>query len=272
MDQLKSLLGVYDPNIDKLAQEFRSRVSQNVGALNDVIKNSNEVKNVVSKIPGVSEETKKQLNSALEKAKSFTGDAYKMTPDQIAAQKDKLQLLVRTAVNKAQEEAKKLKIQKTQEKKVALKEKKENEVFSPMRLARRMWDTGKFYLLIAIGIGLALWGGSMASNAAIDKPVSIRFFYFIYGTILFPLSFAFALYRSMTGVQGSYHAMLAPLIAEPVYSQTARYLLFPFIYMPSGVVLPLPVEPNPAPTYNSESAVMIQAVGNEAISQIGTQV
>lgn len=272
MDQLKSLLGVYDPNIDKLAAEFRSRTSSNFGALNDVIKQGDQVKGIIGKIPGVSEETKNQIQLALDSAKLLTGDPTHATPDQLASQKDKLALLMKTVINKAQQEGKKVKNMEEQKKVVEIKEKKANEVFSARRLLMRMWNTGKYYLFIFILLGLALWGGSMSSNAAINKPVAIRAYYFIYGSLLFPLSFAFAIYRSFTGQSGSYYAMLAPLVPRPVYSSIAQYLLFPFLFDPPGIVTPIPIEPAFVPQYNSETSVMIQADANEAISSIGTQV
>jgi hypothetical protein len=272
MEQIKSLLGGYNPASDQLAAEFRSRVASNLTAFTDTSKLGDQTKDILSKIPGVSDETKGKLDEVLSKAKGFSEDAMNKTPGEISAAKDKLDLAVKTLVQKAQDEAKSVKQQQEAAKVEAAKEAKENKVFSVSRLGKRMWDTSKWYLLVLGVVLIAVWGGSMASNAAIDKPWYLRLFYLVYGSVLFPISFIFAIWRKVTGKAGPNYAILAPLIPLPTSNAYLQYGLFPFTYLPPNVVMPLPVEPAADPIHVPESYVVRNNNNNNNNAELEQQV
>jgi hypothetical protein len=281
MDTLTSLLGnkmfasMYDPNADKLAADFRARAASSLGSLTDTVMKGNQTKDILNKIPGVSADTKASLDNLLAQAKSFTTGAAGSAPNTIAAKKDEVDAKIQEIVKKAQVEAKESKAVAVEKKKATIKEKVENQKFSVSRLAGRVWTKFKFYffyLLIAI---LALWGGSMSSNAMIEMPIYMRFYYFVYGTLLFPIAFIFALMRYTSGSAGAYHAILAPLIEGPITNPIMAGLLYPFTYTgASTLVSPLPVSDIAGATALPEAAIMAKAQQNalsagQAAAQVG---
>jgi hypothetical protein len=110
---------------------------------------------------------------------------------------------------------------------------------------------------------LALWGGSMSSNAMIDMPVYMRFYYFIYGTLLFPVAFIFAIMRYTNGHVGAYHAVLAPLVEGPILNPIMAGFLYPFTYTAATtLVTPLPVSDVVGATAVPEAAIVATAAQN----------
>ena len=273
MDTVTSLLGnkmfasMYDPNADKLAADYRARAASSLGSLTDTVTKGNQTQDILSKIPGVSADTKASLDSLLAEAKSFTTGAAGSTPNTIAAKKDEVDTKIQAIVKKAQTEAKDAKVAETKAKKAAVKEKVADQKFSITRLIGRIltkFKTYFFYLVIAI---LALWGGSMSSNAMIATPVYMRFYYFVYGTLLFPIAFIFALMRYTTGGGGAYHAILAPLIEGPVLNPVMAGFLYPFVYTgASTLVTPLRVSEVSHATALPEAAIMAKAQQNALAS------
>jgi hypothetical protein len=269
MDTVTSLLGnkmfasMYDPNADKLAADFRARAASSLGSLTDTVTKGNQTQDILSKIPGVSADTKASLNSLLAEAKGFAASAAGSTPNTIAAKKDEVDTKIQNIVKKAQTEAKEKKVAVAEEKTAAVKEKVANQKFSVIRLAGRIWTQFKMYFLYLIIAILALWGGSMSSNAMISTPVYMRFYYFVYGTLLFPIAFIFALMRYTAGSGGAYHAVLAPLIEGPVLNSVMAGLLYPFVYSgASTLVTPLPVSTVTGATALPEAAIMAKAQQN----------
>jgi hypothetical protein len=269
MDTVTSLLGnkmfasMYDPNADKLAADFRARAASSLGSLTDTVTKGNQTQDILSKIPGVSANTKASLDSLLAEAKGFAASAAGSTPNTIAAKKDEVDTKIQNIVKKAQTEAKEKKVAVAEEKTAAVKEKVANQKFSVTRLAGRIWTQFKMYFLYLIIAILALWGGSMSSNAMISTPVYMRFYYFVYGTLLFPIAFIFALMRYTAGSGGAYHAVLAPLIEGPVLNPVMAGLLYPFVYTgASTLVTPLPVSTVTGATALPEAAIMAKAQQN----------
>lgn len=269
MDTVTSLLGnkmfasMYDPNADKLAADFRARAASSLGSLTDTVTKGNQTQDILSKIPGVSADTKASLNSLLAEAKGFAASATGSTPNTIAAKKDEVDTKIQNIVKKAQTEAKEKKVAVAEEKTAAVKEKVANQKFSVIRLAGRIWTQFKMYFLYLIIAILALWGGSMSSNAMISTPVYMRFYYFVYGTLLFPIAFIFALMRYTAGSGGAYHAVLAPLVEGPVLNPVMAGLLYPFVYTgASTLVTPLPVSTVTGATALPEAAIMAKAQQN----------
>ena len=248
METVTSLVGnklfasMYDPNADKLAADFRARSASSLGSLTDTVAKGNQTQDILNKIPGVSPDTKASLDSVLAEAKTFSATAAGSTPNTIAAKKDDVDTKIQAIVKKAQTEAKDNKAAEAAAKTAAVKEKVENQTFSPTRLVGRVWGRFKIYLFYLVIAILALWGGSMSSNAMFELPVYMRFYYFIYGTLLFPIAFIFAIMRYTGGSGGAYHAILAPLIEGPVLNPIMAGLLYPFTYTAATtLVTPLPV-------------------------------
>jgi hypothetical protein len=275
MDTVTSLLGnkmfasMYDPNADKLAADFRARAASSLGSLTDTVTKGNQTQDILSKIPGVSANTKASLDSLLAEAKGFAASAAGSTPNTIAAKKDEVDTKIQNIVKKAQTEAKEKKVAVAEEKTAAVKEKVANQKFSVTRLAGRIWTQFKMYFLYLIIAILALWGGSMSSNAMISTPVYMRFYYFVYGTLLFPIAFIFALMRYTGGSGGAYHAVLAPLIEGPVLNPVMAGLLYPFVYTgASTLVTPLPVSTVTGATALPEAAIMAKAQQNALAASV----
>ena len=270
MDTVTSLLGnkmfasMYDPNADKLAADFRARAASSLGSLTDTVSKGNQTKDILNKIPGVSADTKASLDSLLAQAKSFTEGAAGSAPNTIAAKKDEVDAKIQEIVKKAQTEAKDSKVVAAEAKAAAVKEKVANQTFSLARLAGRIWNKFKMYFLYLLIAILALWGGSMSSNAMIEMPVYMRFYYFVYGTLLFPIAFVFALMRYTSGSSGgAYHAILAPLIEGPITNPIMAGLLYPFTYTgASTLVAPLPVSDVPGAMALPEAAIIAKAQQN----------
>jgi hypothetical protein len=277
METITSLLGnkmfasMYDPKADKLAADFRARAASSLGGLTSMVSKGDETKNILNKIPGVSADTKASLDNLLAQTKSFTSSAAGSTPNTIAAKKDEVDAKMKEIVKKAQTEAKDAKVKDAAAKKETLKEKIANQTFSITRLMGRIWNQFKIYLLYLLIVILALWGGSMTSNAMFEMPVYMRFYYFVYGTLLFPVAFIFAIMRYTTGASGKYHAILAPLVEGPIMNPILAGLLYPFTHISAEVlVTPLPVESIDGAHAVSESLVMAQAQQN-AFAQAQTQ-
>jgi hypothetical protein len=219
------------PEQDQLAQQYRNRVLENTSNLSTSISKASDTYDIARQIPGVSQETLTAFNTVIEDAKSFYTTAATETADAIATKRDTLELKIQQFVDTTQSDVKdkeKTELLKKEEEQIKAKE---NETFNPTRFTTNLLDWIK---KVAFWIGLtviALWGGSIASNHAINESLAIRIYYFVFGTLLFPISFIFALWRWMTGesVKGKYHAFLAPLIQIPNY-WWVHVFLWPFTY------------------------------------------
>jgi hypothetical protein len=276
METVTSLVGnkifasLYDPNADKAAADFRSLSTSSLSSLTDTLTKGAQTKDILSKIPGVSEDTKSSLDALLNEAKTFTGSATGSSPNTINAKKDEVDAKIQDLVKKAQTEAKDTKDAKAVAKKEDLKERVANQTFSPGRLLSRTWNKFKYYFFY-IGLAiLALIGGSMSSNAMFETPVYMRIYYFIYGTVLFPLSFIFAFMRYSTGQKGVYHAILAPLVEGPLTNPIMAGLLYPFTYTAATtLVAPLPVFEQVPAAAVPEAAILQTIQKNAAQVPVG---
>ena len=262
MDALKKYLvgiGGFDPNINALETQFNALKISNTSDLTSSITNATSTANILNSIPGVTDDTKKQMAALLDESKKFSTSG--LSPSAIAAKTAEVNTKTQELVRQAQVDAKAAKEKAEADAKAAAQEKKENQKFSFKRLMKRAWDHGKWWLLgITLGL-LALWGGSISSNNAIAEPVYMRFYYLIYGSLLFPVSFVFAIMRWFTGVKGSYYAILAPLVEGPIKNPFYASLLYMFTFDPGTVVIQInPVKPEVAP----ESTVLAAAAANSA--------
>jgi hypothetical protein len=265
MDAVTSLIGnklfktFYDPTADNLAAQYRASSASNLNSLQDSLAKATDTKDILSKIPGVSGDTQAQMDALLKENADFTKGAADLSPTTVAAKKDDMNKKMNTLVKQAQDEAATKKKEEAAAAAAKKKEEKENQTFSFTRLLKRMWDQGK-WILFYIGLTLAaLLGGSMSSNAAIQEPWYFRLYYFIFGSLLFPVSYIFAIMRYIKGQGGAYHAILVPLVEEPVSKDWYRYIFYPFLYNGVDKLTPLPVEPVADPQHNSEEAVLAAA-------------
>lgn len=241
----KIFSSLYDPKADSIAAQFRKNVSQNLGGLENVLTKATESKDLLNNIPGVSDSTKQSLETLIKQSNDFLKGASKMTPNDIGAKKDEINMKIKELIGKAKGESRQKQEEEEQKKKEELKEKVENQTFSFTRMISRTWDSGKFYILYIVVFVLALWGGSLSSNANINKTVLMRAYYFVYGALLFPISFGFAIWKYTTGISPTYHAFLAPLIESPVQNEVVGMILWPFVYTSPTQVATLPVSVTP---------------------------
>ena len=258
MDMVTSLLGnkifssLYDPKSDTLLADFRKKAEESLGSFHDVLSKGVNTKAILNKIPGVSTATKNELDKLLAESKSFTTNASNLSPSTILAKKAEISTKISGLVKTAQAEG------VAEKKNAAEKAKKEKgRKFSFVNSYTRF----KKFFFYAILVCLVLWGGSISSNAAFKLPVQMRFYYFIYGSILFPISFIFAIKRYFSEPATEYHALLAPLIEGPIKNTLLSYLLFPFTYV-NLFVDPLPVHFVEFAQANSERSIQAKITTN----------
>ena len=81
-------------------------------------------------------------------------------------------------------------------------------------------------------LALALFGGSLMSNRAILRSWGFRLYYFVYGTLLFPLSYFIAIKEYFMGGKKlpKFFAILAPLVNKKNHMLVTNVLFFPFTY------------------------------------------
>jgi ABC-type multidrug transport system fused ATPase/permease subunit len=207
------------PEQDQLAQQYRNRVLENTSNLSKSISKASDTYDLAKQIPGVSQETLDTFKTVIDDAKLFYQTVDKETADAIATKRDTLELKTQQFVDTTQSDVKNKEKRELEKKEEEKKLEKENATFNSSRFTSKLWDILKksaFWIGFFI---IALWGGSIASNHAINETLAIRIYYFIFGTLLFPISFLFAFWRWMTGesAKGRYHAFLAPIIQKPTY-------------------------------------------------------
>lgn len=240
------------PEQDQLAQQYRNRVLENTSNLSKSISKASDTYDLVKQIPGVSQETLDTFKIVIDDAKTFYQTVDTETADAIATKRDTLELKTQQFVDTTQSDVKNKEQKEAEKKEEEKKKEKENATFNPTRFTTNLWDTiKKSTFWIGLGI-VALWGGSIASNHAINENLAIRVYYFIFGTLLFPISFLFAFWRWMTGeaAKGKYHAILAPLIQKPTYLWI-HAIFWPFTY--KAAIQPQAVTFVPAPNLVPES-------------------
>jgi hypothetical protein len=227
------------PEQDQLAQEYRNRVAINMSNLSTTISKASDTYGVIKQIPGVSQETLEEFSIAIEDAKTFYKTAASETADAIASKRDLLELKMQQFVDRTKTEIQEKKTAEVEKKQEEEKKAVEESSFNPTRFTGNLVQTAKNAAFWIGLIVLGLWGGSIASNHAFEKPLSMRIYYFIFGTLLFPISFLFAFWRWLTGESksGKYHAILAPLFQLPTY-WWIHVFLFMFTYK-------APIQPQP---------------------------
>jgi len=257
---ITSLLGnkifssLYDPKADTLFADFRKKAEDSMNSLRDVVSKADSTKAIINKIPGVSDSTKAELDKLLAESKSFTSSSSGLSPSAILGKKAEISAKINNLVQTAQEEGVAKKAKTEQKKKAELAAQAKGEV-SMTKLASKLYKRVKtiaFWLIILI---LGLVGGSLASNGAIALPPYMRFYYFIYGSILFPISYIFAIKNYIENKPLKFHSVLAPLVEGTSVGLFSYKSLF---------VEPLPVQFVAEATALPEAAVQAVIANNVA--------
>ena len=257
---ITSLLGnkifssLYDPKADTLFADFRKKAEDSMNSLRDVVSKADSTKAIINKIPGVSDSTKAELDKLLAESKSFTASSSGLSPSAILGKKAEISTKINNLVQTAQEEGVAKKAAEEQQKKAKLASEAKGEV-SMTKLGNKLYKKVKtivFWLMIVI---LGLVGGSLASNGAIALPPYMRFYYFIYGSILFPISYIFAIKNYIENKPLKFHSVLAPLVEGTSVGLFSYKSLF---------VEPLPVQFVEAATAVPEAAVQAVIASNVA--------
>ena len=246
MDAIKSFIGtnlfgsLMDPNIDKLASEYGSRLTGSLSSFHGVLDQANSTKDILSKIPGVSSLTKGNLDKLLEEAKSFSQNPGSLTPTALIQKKAEVNAKIKVIVDTAKDEAKSITLKDAAEKLQAAKEKVENATFSFNRFMSRVWN----FILIFAAVVIVLYGGRLSSMNSYNygEALHFRLYYFIYGCLLFPISYIAAMRRSFLGIKPpgpNCEVLLAPLIDYDGSSWWVKILFFLFVF--KRIILPVDI-------------------------------
>ena len=119
-----------------------------------------------------------------------------------------------------------------------LKDAEENKEFNWTRFGNRTFkEVMKWFSITSVAIG-AILGGIVMSNAyASDTFWAIKLYYFVYGTILFPLSLLYGSIKTPYWVSG-----LIPLYVKNISATDVPDVLMPVVPVPD---VPVPVVPVP---------------------------
>jgi hypothetical protein len=108
----------------------------------------------------------------------------------------------------------------------------DDKTFNIYRLMRNIKNILFKYIFYFILLAVALLGGSLMSNRAILRSWGFRLYYFVYGTLIFPLSYVIAIKDYYAGGKKipKFFAIFAPLINKKNHMLMTNVLFFPFAY------------------------------------------
>ena len=213
----------FDPVGDALKQVYRATLQTNVNNLQYTVGSiGGGLGTVVLSTPGVSDATKTayaNLNAASEKA---LANASTMTPDQVAAENERLSKEHNVIAKKANEE-----IAAAEEEKRTPLEELQNFKFN--RFLKKVFDNSKYVIIFFVVLSLAFLGSSLAANAAINQKFAFKIYYMIYGFILFPISIIFGI-KNFFGGKQLFYSIWAPLISKNTTHSFWRWAKFIFFF------------------------------------------
>lgn len=216
----------FDPVGDALKQVYRATLQTNVNNLQSTVGSiGGGLGTVILSTPGVSDATRTayaNLNTASEKA---LANASSMTPDQVAAENEKLTKEHNEIAKKANEEIAAAAQAAEEEKKTPIDELMS---FRFNRFLKKVFDNSKYVIIFFVVLSLAFLGSSLAANAAINQKFAFKIYYMIYGFILFPISIILGIKHLFEGKQ-LFYSIWAPLISKNTthpFWRVAKFFFF----------------------------------------------
>jgi hypothetical protein len=217
----------FDPAGDALKQVYRATFQTNVNNLHSTVGNiGGGLGTFVLSTPGVSDATRTayaNLNAASEKT---LADATSMTPDQVAAENEKLIKQHNDLAIKANEEAVEAARLAEEEKRTPIEE---LQRFKFNRFLKKVFDNSQYIIIFFIVLSLAFLGSSLAANAAINQKFAFKIYYMIYGFILFPVSIIIGI-KNFFGGKQLFYSIWAPLISKNTTHPFWRWAKFIFFF------------------------------------------
>jgi len=217
----------YDPVGDTLKQVYRATFQTNMNNLQTTVGNiGGGLGTAILSTPGVSSATRTayaNLNAASEKV---LAEASTMTPDQVAAENEKLEKEHRDLATKANEEIAAAARAAEEEKRTPIDELLN---FKFNRFLKKVFDNSKYVIIFFVVLALAFLGSSLAANAAINQKFAFKIYYMIYGFILFPVSIIIGI-KNFFGGKQLFYSIWAPLISKNTTHPFWRVAKFVFFF------------------------------------------
>ena len=213
----------YDPVGDALKQVYRATLQKNVNNLQSTVGSiGGGLGKAILSTPGISDATRTayaNLNAASEKV---LAEASTMTPDQVAAENEKLKIQHNELAEKANQEI------------LAAEEEKKTPIdelinFKFNRFLKKVFDNTQYVIIFFVVLSLAFLGSSLAANAAINQKFAFKIYYMIYGFILFPVSIIIGI-KNFFGGKQLFYSIWAPLISKNTTHPFWRVAKFVFFF------------------------------------------
>lgn len=217
----------YDPVGDALKQVYRATLQTNINSLQSTVGSiGGGLGAAILSTPGISDATRSayaNLNAASEKVLT---EASTMTPDQVAAENEKLRKEYSDIAKKANEEIADAERAAEEEKRTPIDELLN---FKFNRFLKKVFDNSKYVIIFFVVLSLAFVGSSLAANAAINQKFAFKIYYMIYGFILFPVSIILGIKHLFEGKQ-LFYSIWAPLISKNTTHSFWRWAKFIFFF------------------------------------------
>jgi len=213
----------YNPAADALKSLYRQNVAQNLQGLQATVSGlGGGLGAAITSIPGVGKPITDALNTLQQDSEDLLTKANSMTPDQIAAANDKINQQYQALLAQAQASGTDVPPPPSTNP-IGEAEYDINKFF------KQIFSTTMYIIIFAIVVFLGFLGSSLASNAAITKPIAYRIYYMVYGFILFPIPIIQAIFRFFNK-EKLFYAIWAPLHKGYTNNPLMNLFLFPFIY------------------------------------------
>jgi len=223
---------LYDPVAQGLKDVYNNNLAGKVSQLSEMV--TGPINTRISELentPGVSSNTVKALKE-LGSGALTTAQNPSTSLSTISAAIPTIQTRFNILSQQATAEATQWKQDQTNKAEMDLKQQEEDKSFNIYRLMNTIKTVFIQYIFYFILLALALFGGSLMSNRAILRSWGFRLYYFVYGTLLFPLSYFIAVKEYYMGDKNlpKFFAILAPLVNKKNHMLVTNVLFFPFTY------------------------------------------
>jgi hypothetical protein len=238
MDAILGLLNntffkaIYDPAVSALKDTYNANFKSTVDSIAASVFGPMETRLAeLRNTNGVSAQTINKMEDLIYNIKERLKDPGTITLDRLKDDWALLQTEFSTLEAQAKSEAAAFARQQATEAEAQVTQAEEDKTFNFYRLLERIKQTALKYIFVLIVFAIALFGGSLMSNRAVTQTLLFRIYYFVYGTLLFPLSY-FVIITDFTvnGKLPHMYAILAPIFESKNHMVTVRTLLFPFMY------------------------------------------